>query len=325
MRRGSIISIYQGSQEIQENLVKRVNELMNVKKGILLLDEHVLSYSFYLSMINRTNDWENRRLLRQFFTTAPLQEQFSGVLLSEEFMKQSDDEAIEFVDLLTAKGLLLGVRLDMGLSAMFGSEGEYIGTGLDTIGERFDYYKERGCVCTKWRSKYQIKDHSPSLCNTEKISYRLAKFASMSQASGLVPIISVEVVPNGSEDRFKARRVLEKLLITLMKALNDFDISIESTILEVTFVQNGRMNKAPIIPEDIAYETLEAFKRSLPISLGGILLHSSGLSEEKATQALNHIILKKEANLSMLPWRMLNCFGRAQKVIQIICLSGRCL
>ncbi|CAH1388594.1 unnamed protein product [Nezara viridula] len=323
MKRFPIFNSNQENPEVLENLVKHVNELMDTKKGVFAMDEHVLAFNFLFSLYNRDNDWENRRLLRQFLVTAPLEKQFSAILLSEEFMKQSDDEAIEFFDIVKSKHLLLGVRLDIGTSTMFGLEGEYVSTGVNNLVECFNFYKERGCLYSKFRSIYQIEDYCPTLCGTEKISYRLARFAALSQANGLVPIISVEVVPDGTEDIYKARIVLEKILINLIKALNDLEVFIEATILQVSFVQPGHMRRScSISPDKIAEQTAEAFKRSLPISLGGLLFHSSGLSEENATQVLNRMILLKEANESMLPWKMNYSFGRAQKASAIMTWGG---
>ncbi|CAH1388556.1 unnamed protein product [Nezara viridula] len=310
-------------REKQKNLVKQVNELMDTKKGVLVMDEHALAFDFFLSLINRKNHWENRRHFRQFLITPPLQEQFSAAVLSEEFTKQNDNHAVEFIDILKAKGLTVGIRLDSDISEIFGSVGEYIGTGVNEVVTRLNKYKESGFVYSKWRSVYQIKENSPTLYNTEKISYILATFAAMSQECELVPIISVEVVPDGAEDIYKAAKVLEKILINLIKALNDFDVLLEATILQVSFVQPGRMSSNfSISPEEIAEQTLEAFKKSLPVGLGGLMFHSSGLSEENATQTLNHIMLKKKENESMVPWKMTHSFGRAQKASAIMTWKG---
>lgn len=58
-------------------------------------------------------------------------------------------------------------------------------------------------------------------------SNSMAKFASFCQTAGLVPVLSVELLPDGDYDQRQAQDSLRAVLVVLMKALHDYHVYLE--------------------------------------------------------------------------------------------------
>ena len=60
----------------------------------------------------------------------------------------------------------------------------------------------------------------------------LARYASICQAKGLVPIVEPEVIPDGDHDLQTCQLVTEKVLAATFKALSDYDVYLEGCLLK---------------------------------------------------------------------------------------------
>ena len=90
-----------------------------------------------LSSIGVDNVEDNRRALRQMLFTAPgVEAHISGVILYEETLYQAASDGTPFVDMLAAKGMLPGIKVDSGVVALAGTDGETTTQGVDDLGAR---------------------------------------------------------------------------------------------------------------------------------------------------------------------------------------------
>jgi len=134
----------------------------------------------------------------------------------------------------------------------------------------------------------------------------MARYASLCQQHGLVPIVEPDMLLDGNHTLERAQEVSEEVLAAVFKALNDHHVYLEGIVLKTSMVTPGSQSKKRT-PEDIAKATVETLKRTVPSSVPGVGFLSGGLTEEDATAYLNAI---NKFN-GLKPWRLTFCFGRA--------------
>lgn len=108
-------------------------------------------------------------------------------------MYQKDDNGTPFAKLIQDAGILPGIKVDAGVVNLMGSEGECTTQGLDDLDKRCAQYKKDGCQFAKWRSVLKIGKNTPSFQAMQENATVLARYASICQQNGLVPIVEPEV------------------------------------------------------------------------------------------------------------------------------------
>jgi len=183
------------SVELQEELKKIANQIVTPGKGILAADESVSTMGKRLADIGVENTEDARRQYRQllFTTDKSISDYISGVILFHETLYQKADDGTPFVKLIQDKGILPGIKVDMGVVNLFGSENESTTQGLDNLDKRCAQYKADGCQFAKWRCVIKIGTNTPSYQAMMENANVLARYASICQANGLVPIVEPEV------------------------------------------------------------------------------------------------------------------------------------
>jgi len=84
-------------------------------KGILAADEGDASIEKRFDSIGIESTEDNRRAYRDMlFTTRGAEEFISGVILFDETIRQSALDGRPFPDLLRARGLIVGIKADIG-------------------------------------------------------------------------------------------------------------------------------------------------------------------------------------------------------------------
>jgi hypothetical protein len=88
-----------------------------------------------LSSIGVENTEDNRRKYRQTLLCSPdaLAENISGVILYEETFRQNADCGTRFVDILRKKGIIPGIKLDLGVVPLAGTLSEGTTQGNQNI------------------------------------------------------------------------------------------------------------------------------------------------------------------------------------------------
>jgi fructose-bisphosphate aldolase class I len=309
------------SPEKAEELRNIANAIVASGKGILAADESVPTCGKRFDSIGLENSEENRRKYREllFFTENAISDSISGVILFDETFRQKASDGRPFVKVLQEKGIIPGIKVDKGVVPLAGSINECTTQGLDGLSERCAEYKKGGCGFAKWRCVLKISEHTPSHQAMIENANVLARYASICQQNGLVPIVEPEVLPDGTHDLETAQRVTEEVLAYQYKALADHHVFLEGTLLKPNMVTAGQGCTKKYTSQDIARATVEALNRTVPGAVAGITFLSGGQSEEDATinlDAINRYHGRK-------PWPLTFSYGRALQASVIKAWSGK--
>src|SRR2546421_7657572 len=172
-----------------ENLETIARKLVAPGKGILAADESSGTIEKRLKSINVPSTEENRRMYREImFTTKGAGEFISGVILFDETIRQKSRDGRTFVEVLEQQGIVPGIKVDKGAKALANFPGEKITEGLDGLRERFKEYFDLGARFSKWRAVITIGERTPSQTCISVNAHALARFATLSQETGLAPI-----------------------------------------------------------------------------------------------------------------------------------------
>src|SRR5713226_7816211 len=132
-------------------------------KGILAADESGATIKKRFDSIGIESTEENRRAYRELlFTPEGVEEYISGVILYDETIRQSASDGTPFPKLLESKGIIPGIKVDLGAKPLAHAEGETVTEGLDGLRERLEEYRGLGARFAKWRATYSIDEHRPS-------------------------------------------------------------------------------------------------------------------------------------------------------------------
>jgi len=297
------------------------NAIVAPGKGILAADESTGTCGKRFDNINVENTEENRRLYRQLLFTADknLANNISGVILFHETFYQKADCGTPFPQLLRDQGIIPGIKVDKGVVPLAGSFDECTTQGLDGLAERCAQYQKDGARFAKWRCVLKIGDHTPSFQGMMENANVLARYASICQQNGLVPIVEPEVLCDGTHDLETARKVTEVVLAFTYKALADHHVYLEGTLLKPNMVTAGQSCTKKNTPAEVAVATVMALSRTVPAAVPGITFLSGGQSEEDATIHLNAI----NACSGRKPWSLTFSFGRALQASVLKAWQGK--
>lgn len=292
---------------LSDELIKTARYIATPGRGILAADESTSTIGKRLASINVENVEANRQALRQLLFTAPNALQYiSGVILFEETLYQKTTDGVPFVDVLKEGGVIPGIKVDKGVVELAGTNGETTTQGLDGLADRAAKYYQAGARFAKWRSVLKIGPTEPSELSIQQNAHGLARYAIICQENGLVPIVEPEILVDGPHDIKKCQEVTERVLAAVYKALNDHHVLLEGTLLKPNMVTPGS-DAQKVAPEVVAKHTVQAFQRTVPPAVPGIVFLSGGQSEEEASLNLN-AINKLDA---LKPWVLSFSFGRA--------------
>lgn len=296
----------------QEELRNIANAIVAPGKGILAADESEGSMAKRLSPIGLDNTPENRRIYRQILFTAgaDLSKYISGVILFHETVYQKADDGRTFIEVLKANGLIPGIKVDKGVINLAGTVGEATTQGLDDLNARCAQYKKDGCQFAKWRCVLKIGPTTPSHLGMMETANVLARYASICQQNGLVPIVEPETLPDGEHDIERCLKVTQTVLGYTYKALNDHHVYLEGTLLKPNMVTAGHSCPKKYTSGDIAHGTVRALQRTVPPAVPGVVFLSGGQSESDATINLD-AINKFEREKGKKPWALTFSYGRA--------------
>jgi len=298
--------------EQKAELKRNAEYIVQAGRGILAADESTGTIAKRFETIKVANEIENRRKYRQLLFTAPSDEvskHLGGVILFDETFRQKTDDGKPFVELLKERGILSGIKVDKGLVPLAGSDEEQTTQGLDDLAKRCEEYKKGGCVFAKWRCALYIKSSAPSYQAMVENANVLARYASICQQAGIVPIVEPEILQDGTHDLATCQRVTEQVLSFVYKALMDHHVYLEGTLLKPNMVTPGNAypERSKLTAQEVAVATVTALQRTVPAAVPGIVFLSGGLSEQEATEYLNAI----NAVPGKKPWALSFSYGRA--------------
>lgn len=105
-------------------LIATARALMAPGKGLLAMDESVGACNRRLAEFGIAQTEASRRRYRELLVTTPgLSESISGAILFDETLHQNTRDGLPFADVLRSAGILVGIKVDAGASALAGSTG----------------------------------------------------------------------------------------------------------------------------------------------------------------------------------------------------------
>lgn len=293
----------------EEELKETVKKMTARGKGLLAADESIGSCTKRFDPIGLTNTPEHRRQYRALMIECPGMEQYiSGVILHDETVWQKASNGQTFPEFLASKGVVPGIKTDGGLAPLLeGAPGEQMTEGLDGYMKRAAKYYKAGCRFCKWRNVYKIQNGTVSESVVRFNAETLARYAVLSQMSGLVPIVEPEVMIDGTHDIETSQCVSQHVWAEVVSALQRHGVIWEGCLLKPNMVVPGAESGRKATPEEAARYTVLTLGRTMPAALPGVTFLSGGLSEVQATEYLNAM------NRSSLPrpWNLSFSYARA--------------
>jgi fructose-bisphosphate aldolase class I len=312
------------SQKQKDELRATAQAIIATGKGILAADESTGTIGSRFQKINLENTEENRLNYRHLLFTSgkEMSQHISGVILFHETLYQKANDGTPLVKLLQDQGIIPGIKVDKGTVTLGGTNDEFTTQGLDGLGERCAQYYKDGARFAKWRCVLKITAFTPTYLAMLENANVLARYASICQQNGLVPIVEPEILPDGDHDLATCQKITEQVLSFVYKALADHHVYLEGTLLKPNMVTHGQSATTKATPQQIGEATVTALRRTVPTAVPGVVFLSGGQSEEEATVNLS-AVNQYAAATGGRPWALSFSFGRALQASAIKAWDGK--
>jgi fructose-bisphosphate aldolase class I len=288
-------------------------------KGFLAADESGGTIKKRFAPIGVESTEEHRRAYREMlFTTPGAEEYISGVILFDETIRQSATDGTPFPELLASKGIIPGIKVDMGAKPLALADGETITEGLDGLRARLEEYRGLGARFAKWRATYSITDELPSENCIWANAHTLARYAALCQEAEIVPIVEPEVLQDGTHTIERSYHVTSRVLDALYTELHSQGVDLFGTLLKPNMVLSGYQASDRAGQQPVADWTLRCFYEHVPAAVPGIVFLSGGQSDEDATAHLNAMNAKGPH-----PWELSFSYGRALQAPALKAWGGK--
>ncbi|MCS5651053.1 MAG: fructose-bisphosphate aldolase class I [Candidatus Marinimicrobia bacterium] len=300
-----------------------IAQAMTIKgKGILAADESNPTCKKRFDSIDVDSTEQNRNIYRDMlFTTKGMEEFISGVILFDETIRQSTMKSgVSFPDFLSDLGVIPGIKVDAGAKHLSGTDNEKITEGLDGLDDRLEEYYSLGARFAKWRAVITIGDSEPSGTCISANAHALARYASLCQKNGIVPIVEPEILMDGDHPIEDSFFISEEVLHTVFYELYGQNVELEGMVLKPNMVLSGYNCPDQASVEQVAELTVTVFKRSVPSAVPGIAFLSGGQSDELATAHLNAMNQLLGDNS---PWNLTFSYGRALQAPALKTWAGK--
>ena len=269
-------------------------------KGILAADESNGTMTKRLDAVNVPSTPENRLLFREtLFSSESMKDCIGGVILYDETINQLSSSNKSIPDMISETEAVPGIKVDTGAKVLANSPEEKITEGLDGLRERLKKYYELGARFTKWRGVYNISKTYPSKLSIHSNAHALAKYSTLVQESGMVPIVEPEVLMDGDHSAEDCLNKTSEVIKKCFEELMIHKVDLTGIILKPNMILAGNKSKNKISNEEVSSKTLECLKNSVPSEVPGIAFLSGGQSEIEATENLNLINKNNDTNFIM--------------------------
>jgi len=292
-----------------QELIDTAKKMVADNKGLLAMDESFPTCNKRFAKLGIPETAELRRDYRELIvTTAGLNESISGAILFDETIHQHLKDGSSFIQVLTDNRIIPGIKVDGGTVLMAGHPGEKITEGLDNLRDRLTEYARMGLRFAKWRAVITIGNGIPTQACIEANALTLARYASLCQEVGLVPIVEPEVLMDGDHTIERCFEVTEQVLHAVFNQLYTQGVILEGMILKPNMIVPGLACPTQVSVDEVADATVKCLLRTVPAAVPGIAFLSGGQSSELASARLNAINVRYK---SELPWEVSFSFGRA--------------
>ena len=240
------------------------------------------------------------------FTTEGAAEHISGVILYDETIRQSASDGTPFPKLLADRGVIPGIKVDLGAKPLAGAPDETVTEGLDGLRERLAEYYELGARFTKWRAVLSIGSGLPTEYCIWTNAHALARYAALSQEAGLVPIVEPEILMDGDHTIDTSYHVTVRVQRAVFTELFDQRVEREGMLLKPNMVLSGYDCPDQADDDAVAELTIKCLANEVPSAVPGVVFLSGGQSDEDATRRLNAMNARAPH-----PWELSFSYGRA--------------
>jgi fructose-bisphosphate aldolase class I len=302
------------------DLIDAARALVADGKGLLAADETVSTLTRRFSARTISSTPESRRTYREmFFTTPGIDAFISGVILHDETIRQSGADGTPLPDLLARRGIVPGIKVDLGAKLLAGCPGEQVTEGLDGLAARLEEYRNLGARFAKWRAVLSVSHWTPSPACIHANAHALARYAAISQEQGMVPIVEPEVLMDGAHTIERCEQVTEQVLHAVFDALFEQRVMLEGILLKPNMVIPGRLCAQRAQQQEVAAATGRCLRRQVPAAVPGIVFLSGGQDPRTATAHLNAINQLEGAR----PWKITFSYGRALQDEALVAWGGK--
>ncbi|MDR2336709.1 MAG: fructose-bisphosphate aldolase class I, partial [Candidatus Nomurabacteria bacterium] len=296
-----------GTAKVETEAEQTARQLMARGKGILAADESGGSIEKKFAARLIENNEKNRRDYRNIFLSLPdLNKYVSGAIMFDETVRQHADNGQNFVEFLSTRGVIPGIKVDQGLIDIPYHAGEKMTDGLNGLLDRMIEYHGLGLRFAKWRAAFEIKGGLPSEFAISENCEILAEYAVICQKVGITPIVEPEVVYDGDYSIDKCAEVTGRILAKLFEKLHEKSVILGGTILKTNMVLAGKQFAVQSTPEEVGAKTAEVLRANVPVETGGVVFLSGGQTVTQATDNLAAVIKH-----SPVPWAVTFSFARA--------------
>ena len=144
-------------------------------------------------------------------------------------------------------------------------------------------YGNMGAYFAKWRAVVPIGKTIPSDAVTVLNAVMLARYASICQEEGIVPMVEPEVLMHGTHDVARSEEVTTRALQILFSTLREYKVDLRAVILKTSMVIAGDGAKKQTGADEVADATLRTLRMAVPHEIPGIVFLSGGQSPLRAT------------------------------------------
>ena len=278
-------------------------------KGLLAIDESTPTCNRRFVEMGIPPTPEHRRAYREWIIKTPgLSEFISGMILYDETIRQQDADGYPFVKIIADDGIIPGIKVDTGAKELAGHPGEKVTEGLDGLRDRLREYAAMGARFAKWRAVITMGKDIPSQPCIEANAQALARYATLCQEAGLVPVVEAEVLMDGVHTLGQCSAATTAVIHAVFDQLYTQGVLLEGMILKPNMVLPGLICPQKATTDEVADATVECFLRVVPAAVPGIAFLSGGQSGELASARLNAMHVRFA---SQMPWGLGFSFARA--------------
>jgi fructose-bisphosphate aldolase class I len=277
-------------------------------KGILAADETVPTLTKRFQTLGIQSTEQSRRTYREMLFTCPDAAEFiSGAIMYDETIRQKSSDGKPLPDILKARGIIPGIKVDTGAKPLAGFPNETVTEGLDGLRDRLSEYHTMGARFAKWRAVIHVTGALPTFACVSANAHALARYASLCQEQEFVPIVEPEVLMDGPHTIDRCEEVTSIVLHTVFHALFEQRVAFEGMLLKPNMVIAGKECTRSASEEEVATATLRCLRRHVPAAVPGIVFLSGGQNARLATAHLNAINRLPGTK----PWTISFSYGRA--------------
>ncbi len=294
-----------------QDLINIAKQMVQKGKGILAADESTPTCTKRFNEIGIESNFESRNIYRDMlFSSKGIEDYISGVILFDETLRQytTSENKVLIPEYLNSIGIVPGIKVDKGTKELSGFTDEKITEGLDGLGDRLKEYYDLGARFAKWRAVITIGDSIPSDACIYSNAHSLARYASICQSNGLVPIVEPEVLMNGTHTIETCYEVSKRTLNVVFEQLIMHQVLLEGIVLKPNMIISALDCPEQADVEKVADMTFNCLEKCVPAEVGGIAFLSGGQSSNVASEHLN-CMNNKYSN--QMPWNLTFSYGRA--------------